>query len=166
MDKIEEERLKNMLAGGVIDKATVFGLLVSEFRREYGDGALKVAKKAAYKRGYALGTRVRKYMEEKGRNINDLLVVRSSFAETSGSTAHRKDLVTDEKKLEYEITHCPWVAAWKEAGFSAEEIGVFCDVMSESDRALPEGINPKIQLKNDQGLGKGKAVCRVTWEIK
>jgi hypothetical protein len=167
MEKIsEEERLKKMVAGGLADKATLFGLLVTEFMKEYGDDALKIAKKAASKRGQALGKRIRKYMEEKGRDKNDLLQVRVSFAETSGSTASRKDLITEKNKLEYEITYCPWVAAWKEAGFSAQETAMFCDVMSESDNAFPQQINPKIQVKNDQGLGKGKTTCKVCWELK
>jgi hypothetical protein len=77
--------------------------------------------------------------------------VRGSFAETSDSTGNRKNLVIDEKKLEYGITLCPWVAAWKGAGFSAQEIEIFCHVISHSHRAPPEGANPKTQLENDQG---------------
>jgi hypothetical protein len=167
MSKTDElERLKTMLEGANIDKATLVWLIIKEFRKEYGDKALMIARRAAYQRGAALGKRVRKCMEEKGRDINDLLEVRRSYVEVAGTTAKRRDLITEKNKLEYDILYCPSIEGLKKGGFSDEETSLYCEVMSETDKALPKEINPKIEVKPDGGLGKGKDTCHIIWEIK
>ena len=167
MSEVDEiKRLENMVEGGLVDKATIVGLFINEFRKEYGDESLKVAGRVQYKRGEALGKRIRKHMEEQGRDINDLSEIRKSHAEVSGSTSKRRDLDVGQNRLEYDVLYCPMVDGFKRAGFSEEEISVFCEVLNESDKALPKAINPRIELTNDMGLARGKSACRVIWEIK
>lgn len=120
------------------NRALMYYHLFEEMAAEFGrDKATQVMKRAIRRRGVEVGQKYRPAAEQ-----GDLEAVATIFCEGSPCAGALFTPGVEERaegRIVLRMETCPLVDAWKDAGLSAEEIDLLCEIAAEVDEGTFDG---------------------------
>jgi predicted ArsR family transcriptional regulator len=127
----------------------IFQELLSDLGQEKAE---KILRRALKRTGQHYGSRMHRERTPSG-------FIRFLEGSSHEDTFDRNVRERNEDKCTFTLGYCPLIAAWKELGLDAQEIGVLCDIAMETDFGMMEELGLHLDLT--RSLGSGDNLCEM-----
>jgi hypothetical protein len=150
------------LTNEIKNRAKIYLHLYRELSKEIGkDRAIETLKRAIYARGKEKGLQLAGAIGKQ-----DLHKLAIAFAEGKGAMdAFGHEVVREQPDgILLRLNRCPLVEAWKEAGLSADERRLLCDIAYQVDFGKFEGAGYRLSF--DCRIADGHKSCDLRVTLK